>query len=148
MKILKKSFEEFVTEYEKNSSGEKVILTGTLYQDLRKYFIRMVYRNVFYALPKDYAYDITTDICYSLKSERIELFKNDDSFICLQGYFKIYENGYIDESIFNDDDIVMCKFVLPMRELIKQMQQYYIDHNLSNEKERSKPCQQTVTSAN
>ena len=134
MKILKKSFENFVNEHEKNL-GKEIILTGNMYEDLKVHFLGIAYRNMFYALPRDYAYDICTDKNYSLRWFKIELYKNDNSFLLLNGYFKIYENGYIHEWIVSDDDIVMRKFVLPMRELIKQMQQYYVDHNLVGDRE-------------
>lgn len=133
MKILKKSFEDFVNEHEKYP-GKEIILTGNMYEDLKAHFFRIAYRNMFYELPRDYAYDICTDNHYSLRWFKIELFKNDNSFLLLKGYFQIYENGYIHEWIVSDDDIIMRKFVLPMRELIKQIQQYYVDHDLVDDK--------------
>ena len=131
-KVLKKSFEDFVKAYE--SLGGKVILTGNLYEDLKKYFVRIAHRNMFYELPRDYAYDISINERESLCWLEIELFKNDNSFLFSKGKFLFCGNGYIRESMISDNDIVMQKFVLPMRELIKQMQQYYIDHNLGEEK--------------
>ena len=130
-KVLKKSFEDFVKGYE--SLGGKVILTGNLYEDLKKYFVRIAHRNMFYELPRDYAYDISINERESLSWLEIELFKNDNSFLFSKGKFLFCGNGYIRESMISDNDIVMQKFVLPMRELIKQMQQYYIDHNLGEE---------------
>ena len=150
-KVLKKSFEQFVKEYENKLSGKKIILTGNLYKDLYNYFLDMLCRGVFYDLPKGYA--LNRNIIYNRfqASLEIELLESASfySIMTCSGHFEVYEDGDIREWIVSDyDDIVMQIFVLPMRELIKQMQQYYIDHDLSNEKERSKPCQQTDTFAN
>lgn len=136
-KVLKKSFEDFVKGYE--SLDRKVILTGNLYEDLKKYFINMVYRDMFYALPKNHAFKIDIVTRCRLSSFEIELLENDKSIMTCVGYFKVYEGGCVDEYFWNDTDKDiqmqrMQRFILPMRELIKQMQQYYIDHNLGEEK--------------
>ena len=56
------------------------------------------------------------------------------SIMTCSGYFKVYKHGDISEWIISDDDIIIQKFVLPMRELIKQMQQYYVEHDLVGDK--------------
>lgn len=136
-KVLKKSFEDFVKEYEKGSSGKKVILTGNLYKDLYNYFFDMLCIGVFYALPKSYA--LNRNIIYNRfqASLEIELLERSSfySIMTCSGHFEVYEDGDIREWIVSDyDDIVMQIFVLPMRELIKQMQQYYVDHDLVGDK--------------
>lgn len=131
-KVLKKSFEDFVKERE--SLGRKVILTGNLYEDLEKYFISMVYRDMFYALPKNYAFKIDSVKRCRLSSFEIELLEKDKSIMMCVGHFKVYEDGDIDEFLCGDNNIVMQRLILPMRELVKQMQQYYIDHNLVEKK--------------
>lgn len=134
-KILKKSFEDFVKGYD-NSSAKKVILTGDLYKDLDKYFFAMVCRGVFYALPKGYALKNSIFNNHFSKSLEIELLVRAPfySIMTCSGHFLVSENGDICEWIYRDDDIVMQRFILPMRELVKQMQQYYIDHNLVGDK--------------
>lgn len=134
-KVLKKSFEDFVKERE--SLDRKVILTGNLYEDLKKYFINMIYRDMFYALPKNHAFKIDSVTRCRLSSFEIELLENDKSIMTCVGYFKVYEDGSIDEYLSNYNDEIkmqrMQRFILPMRELIKQMQRYYVDHNIKQE---------------
>ena len=110
-KVLKKSFEDFVKERE--SLGGKVILTGNLYEDLKKYFVRIAHRNMFYELPRDYAYDISINERESLSWLEIELFKNDNSFLFSKGKFFVCGNGYIRESMISDNDKKKKKFVSP-----------------------------------
>ncbi len=135
-KVLKKSFEQFVKEYENKLSGKKIILTGNLYKDLYNYFFDMLCRGVFYALPKGYALKRCIPERSFLESLEIELLESAPyySIMTCSGYFKVYKHGDISEWIISDDDIIIQKFVLPMRELIKQMQQYYVEHDLVGDK--------------
>lgn len=133
-KLLKKSFADFVEEYDKNPLDEKVILTGNLYKDLDEYFVSMIYSGMFY-VPKGYAFKVELVKDYFSFHLQIELLKKSSAPImtCAE-CVGVYENGRIHEYSCGDENIEMKRFILPMRELVKQMQQYYIDHNLVEKK--------------
>lgn len=134
-KVLKKSFEDFVNDL---CASGSFYSKGNLCVDLEYYYGLMLSNKVFY-IPSGYAVNITTKGTFS-GEYKIAFYKIEDSYLTLLEYFTFDKRtNTIDERLLNcntneyfdvDGKVVVKHFIEPLQEIIKQMQQYYIDHNL------------------
>lgn len=132
--LLKKSVEQFIKEqnelYERIGVKEIVELKGNLYLDFKEYFHRMVSRGMFCKLPKNFAFDGNeSDEMFVINLSELE-----NSYIYKKAWFIVDETGEFIETgtSFGGDKLLKDKFLESIHELVKQMKQYYIDHDLQD----------------
>ena len=136
IKTLKKSFENYVNDL--CAGGVIFYSKGNLCVDLERYYGLMFYDKVFY-VPSGYAVNITAQGTFS-GEYKIAFYKIEDSYLTLLEHFTFDKRtNTIDERLLNcntneyfdvDGKVVVKHFIEPLQEIIKQMQQYYVDHNL------------------
>lgn len=136
IKTLKKSFENYVNDL--CAGGVIFYSKGNLCVDLERYYGLMFYDKVFY-VPSGYAVNITQNQ-ETFNEYKIAFYKIEDSYLTLLEHFTFDKRtNTIDERLLNcntneyfdvDGKVVVKHFIEPLQEIIKQMQQYYVDHNL------------------
>lgn len=133
--LLKKSFEQFVKEqnelYKRIGERKTVDLKGNISLDLEENFYKMILQGVFYKLPKNFAFNKREE-SWGID---IHLVKMCNSYLLTDAIFRVCEDGAVEEGEIGivDKDLTN-RFFESMRELVKQMNQYYIDHDLKEDK--------------
>lgn len=116
--VLKKSLEEVIA-----TTKFDITLTGNLKKDLGNYFHMFFLDGMFKTPKKPYAFDVESNVC-------ITFVKIKEGF-CYCPAILFLRDLTFGKYNMDDYETSMKYFVAPLTELMEQMKQYYIDHDIT-----------------